>query len=799
MASTAPLQPIPFILPSGPQEVELSPRVDGARVVPLIGFPGAQTTFVGRCAEIETLQTFLLDPQQRLITVLGPGGVGKTRLALAAAERSASAFPGGAALIELSALSHPQQIADLIAATLDVRGQPERSILESVMAALAKTRLLLVLDNLEHLMGPELQSLVSQLVQECTGLTILTTSRQPLCLGLEQRLDVSPMQVPDAGDHAKDVTRADSVQLFLARARAVAPDFAPGPDELLTIVEICRRVEGLPLAIELAAAWMRAVAPAALLALLDKQLPVLAGGAADQPVRLRTMRNAIAWSYDLLPPAEAELLEKLSVFRGGFPLAGAERLNDEDAAGELQLTLHRVASLCDKHLLYRADALGEIPRFGMLETVREFVNERLTAAGGLESARAAHARFYLDLVEHVEAESLGPRENRWFALCTAEAGNLREAILWGLVNDAELAMRLLSATWNLWSWRGVTEGLRLIEAALALPDRGSPFVRARALRTATAFAHLIGDFRRGAMLAAEGATYITRIDDRWLQGELTWNCGCSALFAGDFARAAADFDLALAHMDTPRSEGERAFRAYARSHLGMAAYFMGNNDLGAQCYSQSVEELRHIGSVAISIIVFGDAAGWLLLDGRVGEAQPLLEEALQIAAHAHTSWLAILPLSGLALIDAMFEQPHRAARRIGAVSAMAARADVLITPNWQATLDQATLLATNDLGKTAFLAERNAGRRNPLPVLRDALIIPADDSANEGPEPSTHITRREREVLNFIVAGRTDRDIAAELFISERTASKHVSTILRKLNAVSRAEAAVRAVRLGLA
>ena len=389
----------------------------------------------------------------------------------------------------------------------------------------------------------------------------------------------------------------------------------------------------------------------------------------------------------------------------------------------------------------------------------------------------------------------------WFALYTAEASNLREAILWGLQSDVDLALRLLSATWGQWSWRGVAEGLRLITVGLAVPAQGSPLVRARALRTATAFAHLTGDYQSGASLAAEGLEYVDRIEGRWLQGELYWNSACSRLFAGNVSQAAAEFDLALARMDAPQSATERAIRAYVRSHRGLAHYFAGNFERGNECHAQSVEDLRQIGSVAFTIIVLSDAAGWLLQQGRTSEGQPLLKEAIQVSTHAHTSWLTIMPLSGLALIDAMREQPQRAARRVGAVSAMAARADLIIPPNFQATLDQAEKLARDALGSEAYAAERDSGRHNPLPVLSEALIGVSDQAANVGNDAAAsgfNITKREREVLDLIVTGRTDRDISAALFISERTVSKHVSTILQKLDAVSRADAAVRAVRLGL-
>lgn len=775
------------------------PDSSGAALPALSGFPGAQTSFVGRGRELAALRDFLLDPQQRLVTVLGPGGVGKTRLVLAAAVQAAGDYRDGVAFVALAGLSEPHQIADAIASTLEIHGQPDRSMLQSVAAVLGEARVLLVLDNLEHLMGSELQQLVSHLLQACPNVTILATSREPLQLRLEQRMVVAPMQVPDAGEGASDVAHAESVQLFLSRARSISADFAPTPDDLRSVGDICRRVEGLPLAIELSAAWMRVVSPAALLAQLDEQLPLLSGGAADQPARLRTMYDAIAWSYDRLPPEEAALLRRLSVFRGGFPLEGADRLGcDGDASVPLG-TLRLIASLCDKHLLFRTDAIGEMQRFDMLETVREFALAHLQRSGERDAAQAAHARFYRDLMERAEPELLGPRENMWFAVYSAEASNLREAILWGLAHDAELTQRLISASWGHWSWRGVNEGLRLARAALALPDQVSPFVRARALRTAMALANLMGDVESSTTLTAEGASYIERVDDRWLQGELYWNCGCTSLLAGNGVQAIAELTLALARMDAPSSDSERTFRAYTRSHLGAVKCLMGNSAEGARDYAQSVEELRQIGGVAVNIIVSSDAAGWLLLTGQTHEAKALLQEALRIAAQAHSTWLIMTPLSGLALVDAMEGNAKRAARRMGAVTSLASRADLTIPPNFRATLDRATMLASEALGPAAFRAEQEAGRCNPAPVLHDALLdtrVPRDDAGEAS--SSTGITRREREVLDLMVSGRTDRDIAVTLFISERTVSKHVSRILQKLDAVSRGDAAVRAVRLGL-
>ena len=801
MASNAPLEPLPFKRPNGSRDIAATDHADAPPSAPLNGFPGAQTTFVGRSAERAALRSFLLDPNQRLITVLGPGGIGKTRLAIVAARDAADAFPGGATFIALSELREPGEIAGALASAISVQEHPDRPILKSVLAALAHERLLLALDNLEHLMGADLQDLVTRILHECPGVTILATSREPLHIAPEQRMVLAPMQLPEAASTAA-IAATESVELFLARARAVTTTFVPGPADFLDIAEVCRRVEGIPLAIELAAAWMRVLSPAALLAQFDEQLPLLTGGGTDQPVRLRTMRDAIAWSYDRLSAEEAALLRKLSVFRGGFPLDAASRLTSGDSAAAPLSALHLVASLCDKNLLVRSDAIGEVQRFTMLETVREFAFGKLRASGEEHTTRAAHARFYQDMAEQIEPELLGHRENHWFAFYSAETSNLREAILWGLEHEPEVALRVLSASWAHWSWRRAAEGLRLISAALALPPTQSGFVRARALRTATALANLTGNHEAAAALAAEGMTSIERIDNRWLQGELLWNSACCALLSGDPALACDRFDLALARMDAPGSDTERTMRAYARSHRGATRCLMQDYGLGARDYAESVEELRQVNGVAVNIIVLSDAAGWLLIDEQTNAAKALLHEALCIAARAHTPWLMVTPLSGLAMIDAMEGNAIRAAKRMGAITTMVKRADLVTPPNFQTLLDRTESQASGALGRAAYFAAWETGHRSPASVLEEAFAVASEKTqvtGENGEKPRPRLTPRERQVLQLIVTGCTDRDIAVKLFISNRTVSKHVSRILGKLDAVSRGDAAVRAVRMGLA
>lgn len=799
MAQDTPLTP-PSASLSEPVPLHLLPRALGTLAPLRAGFPSVQTSLVGRKAEIASLRARLTDPQQRLITVLGPGGVGKTRLAIAASESVVDVFPAGGAFVSLAALNQTDQAPAAIASVLGVRGQPESSTLQAVLTALGDQRLLLVLDNIEHLIDARFQRLVSQVLHECPGVTVLATSREPLHLAVEQRVVVAPLAVPASNDQTDVVARLDAVKLFLARARSVVPDFAPKSDDVRTIGEICRRADGLPLAIELAAAWIRVFSPAALLAQMGERLPLLTGSPSDQPARFRTMHDAIAWSYDRLPEDEAALLRRLSVFRGGFPLEAAERLAEEAAGDTIGSARSLLAALCDKNLIFRAEAIGATQRFGMLETVREFALLQLTNSPDLAAARAAHATFYCDLAERAEPDVLGADENFWFAVYDTEAGNLREAISWGLAHDGELALRTLTALWGYWSWRHVDEGQRLLTVGMAQAQTAPLRLRARAARALAALAALAGDHETCSALTAEILAQSPDLDDRWLLGEVYWYSGAGATLGGDYAHGAQMLDQALACFHQPASDSERSIRAYARSHRGLVARMTGDFDLGDALCQESVAELREVGGASVPIIVLSDYAGWLLARGDNETARELLHEALTIAAHSHSSWLTAAPLTCLALIDAEEGHAQRAARRLGAISTMAERLGLALPVNFRMQVDQATALAEEALGRASYLAAWETGRRNPLPVLQQAI---AGDAGHDSPgadgTPRPHITRREREVLELIVAGRTDREIATALFISERTASKHVSTILQKLDAVSRAEAAVRAVRLGLA
>jgi predicted ATPase len=463
-----------------------------------VGYPPVElTSLIGRDGQCVEVGSLLLRPAVRLVTLTGPGGVGKSRLGL----RVAADLESGVdtiAFVPLAPVRDPGLVAAAIAGTLGVAA-PDSQVADALRAHLRPRSMLLVLDNFEHVL--DAAPLVAGLLSACPGLTALVTSRARLRISGEHVVAVAPLMLPDVGSaRASEVERYAAVRLFVERARAVDPGFVLAEGNAGDVVEICRRLDGLPLAIELAAARCALLPPAALLARLQRRLPVLTDGPRDVPERLRTMRAGIAWSYDLLPPAERELFRRAAVFAGTCSLTALE----EVAAGPGAAALDVVGSLVEKSLLQRSPGDAGNPRVTMLETIREFAVEQLVASGEEEAARRAHARHYCAVAEAAEPELRGPEQQRWRDELEADLDNFRAALSWtlresGSVQDADDGLRLVGALWYFWFQRGLTvEGRHWLMRALEFGPGGGR-ARAQALLGAGTLA-----WRQGDCVAAHG-------------------------------------------------------------------------------------------------------------------------------------------------------------------------------------------------------------------------------------------------------------------------------------------------------
>src|SRR5829696_4918744 len=475
----------------------------------LNNLPLQPTPLVGRVREVEEVAQRLCNEQVRMLTLTGPGGTGKTRLALQAGADLLDEFDDGVFFVALAAITDPELVPSAIAEALGVRESAEQALEESLKSYIRDKRLLLILDNFEQVL--EGAPLVGELLGTCPRLKVLATSRIPLRLYGEQEYPVPPLALPDprALPPVKVLTQYEAVKLFVERARAVKADFEVTNESAPSVAEICARLDGLPLAIELAAARVRLLPPQALLRRLGNRLKLLKGGPRDLPARQQTLRGTIDWSYDLLTEEEKTLFGRLSVFSGGRTLEAIEEICGRE--GELD-ALEVMESLLEKSLLRQEVGVEGEPRFVMLETVHEYAREKLQESGEEQEIKRAHAEYFLALAEEAESQVRGSEAATWLERLEAEHDNMREALSWALGQEkVELGLRLAGALWRFWWMRShYSEGRRWLENALAVDRRGSPSARAMALAGIGEIASQQGDLDQAQEACEEGLKLLAR-------------------------------------------------------------------------------------------------------------------------------------------------------------------------------------------------------------------------------------------------------------------------------------------------
>jgi non-specific serine/threonine protein kinase len=755
------------------------------------GFPGnlprQLTSFIGRERELQDLKG-LLD-RSSLLTLTGPGGSGKTRLSLQLATEVTGGFPDGVYFVALAPVGNPDLVLSSIAQGIGLRDAGDRPLLDRLLRYLESARILLLLDNFEHLIASA--PLVAPILQAAAELRIVVTSRAPLHLSGEQEYEVPPLPVPDLRyATVAAIAGCESVRLFTERARAVQPGFVLDEENAGLIAEIARRLDGLPLAVELAAARVKLLPPATLLARLEHALPLLVGGARDLPQRQQTLRGTIAWSYGLLGGGAGRLLAACSVFRGGISLEAVESVGTAiDLGVEV---LDGLEELVDQSLLRRVEGPGG-PRFGILAMVREYAAERLAELPERERVEAAHAATFLALAETAARVIRGPQEQEWLERLEAEHQNIRAAIDWYQRHEPRDALRLAAAMSRFWGVRGhFTEGRQRLAALLGLTaDRTS--VRVRALNGAASLATDQGDYRAAGDLLGESIRLSQELGYR--SGEATALVYLARSLIADERPAEAEPHVNRA-LELLEALDDPAALASALLYAGLAAHFTGQLKEACARYGRSVEACRAVGFRSIGARSL-QMLGHVRLDlGDIRAAREAFEEALPTCLELGDRWVAPLVISGFAAVAARTGRPRRALRLAGVAQGLCEAGQFSMPTVMEAQLERWLAPAREQLAPAVeeIMAE---GRQMGLAEgVSCALADEPEQAWGRGPRRT--LTRRETEVATLVAQGLTNRDIAGRLYLSIRTVDTHVDHVLTKLGFSTRTQLVAWAYESGL-
>jgi predicted ATPase/DNA-binding CsgD family transcriptional regulator len=764
------------------------------------GLPQVMTPLIGREAELSLLVPQLTPHSARPITITGMGGVGKTRLAIESATRCRDRFPDGVHFVSLAPVRNPDHVLPTIARGLGIQPAAAQGVLEALTVRLHEQRMLLVLDNFEQVI--DAATAIGDLVAACPLLAVLITSRAPLRLESETIFQTSPLslQTPDPGAVSTTERIPDAVKLFIDRGRQIDPAFCLDDHMLKTVLEICRRLEGLPLAIELAAARLRTVSPRELLSRLDPSLPLLSAGFRDLPERQQTLRATIAWSYDLLPEREQRNFRWLAVFVGGFRLPAAEAVvhsmlgatgTEPARSGQL---LDSIDALIASNLVHRVPGLSQDSRYAMLEVVREYGLELLAARNELAAAQSAHVQHYSSIREWLDPNRFQPDERFIDHLwdIDAEFPNLRVALsTCEKTENFERMLDIAGAMAVFCHHRGyLGEGRFWLERSLAAAEQATPEARGWGLAGLGLLLWTQSDALAAEPVLLEALELANQLDHTELRALSLHLLALVDLEHEELTRARGRIEEALQLwrvLDLPSDE------AMALHILGWISALGGDLDRG-------LDDAR-------ACLAIFDSIGYT---GGVGHAQQNIGRLEQRAgnersAYAHFAlavstmlsiddrWAINRPLVSLADLATRHRQFEIAATLIGVIHNRQRLSDSGLGRQFRKMFDQVSASIEGALGHRSYRAKRRAGS-GLAPEEINALIAELGDRIFSRPL----LSHRETQVLQRIAASETDREIADALFVSLRTVHTHVSHILTKLEVSSRRDAVRRARELGL-
>jgi predicted ATPase/DNA-binding CsgD family transcriptional regulator/Flp pilus assembly protein TadD len=792
--------------------------------------PEPRTSLVGRGREILEVKKAL--STTRLLTLTGTGGAGKTRLALEVARDLAGVYPDGVWLIELAPLSEPGLVVQEVARTLGLEEQPGRPLLESLIDTLADKEMLVLLDNCEHLTGAAAH-LSMVLLDSCPGTRVLATSRERLAAEGESTWPVPSLSVPGETFTVDDLEGYESVGLFAHRACKAHPGFRLTPENARAVAEVCIGLEGIPLAIELAAARIGMLSAGQISERLGRSLDLLTRGERTADPRHRTLRATLDWGYGLLGVPEQALFGRLSVFAGGFTLEAAESVGGSGV--EEKQVMELLTNLVEKSLVVADEDWERGARYRLLEPVRQYASEKLVEGGEEDDSRRRHARFFLALAEEAEPGLRGPHQVEWLDRLQQEHDNLRAALAWSLEED--LGARLAGALSLFWYTRGyLSEGRSYLEAVVrghSLPET----TRAKALDGLGWIAEPQGDYERARLAYEESLGLYREAGDRRGVANALGDLGSLALDRGDYERATSLLEESLAlYRELGESEGIIGIL----DSLGVLASARGDSERSAVYFREALVLSRGTGNVRRTAVSMGNFGITTLVHGDPEQATALLEESLDLfrqigdgqniaigLIHAALAALAggdhsrvlVLLEEGLGLLRKAGDRQHfadcleimagsagaggmarKAAQLWGAAGALRTKIGVPLQPENRAVLDPYLAAARSDLGEAAWQAALAEGRAmSPERAVEYSLAAEEPDSPSRRPaRDSGALSAREEEVAVLVSQGLTNRQIASELSISEHTVATHITRILKRLGLNSRSRLSAWATEKGL-
>ncbi|MGI9146147.1 MAG: ATP-binding protein [Chloroflexota bacterium] len=766
------------------------------------------TSLVGRSRELAHIDACLrLDGTGiRLVSLVGSPGTGKTRLSLEAAMRLADCFEEGVYFVDLSTATDaevvPAAIAHVLGATYT--GRKQVSVVDTLKRVLRSREVLLVLDNFEGVLGagPVLEDLLAT----CPSLKVLVTSREPLRIASEQQFEVAPLAIPDLFrlPALEAFSQVEAVALFVERTRALRSGWELTPDNAGAVGEICVQLDGLPLAIELAASWMNVLSPQAMVPELPHALRLIGTRGAAGPSRHQTLQATIDWSYDLLSDDERRLFRRLAVFDSGWTLDGCSAVCVESGSDRVQ-ALNLLGSLVDKHLVWRSEDVEGNVRFGLLQTIRTFALERLVESGELAASRRQHAAWCVALGEQAEAELDSPAQVRWLECLEQERGNLRAALEWARTSTddeaVEWGLRLAATLWLFWDVRGhMQEGREPLNDLLSLPSaQERTLLRARALLAAGWLGYVKGDVAEVERVMEESLAIARELGDARCIGRALAVLGTTlAAYTNDSERTAAVLEEALR---VARPLGDTWSIGFALYNFGVLAMRAGRLDDAEQV----LEECRVLSSasgnpfcMACTVFRLGWVAG---ARGDHARALELLRESLRLNWRLRNRRVVALCLEQLACLGGSSGGPVDQARLFGAAETLFEQLpDYTLPPQMLEAPERGALAARHALGEPAFRDAWMAGHTMAIDqaVSLGLDLSPPRSKVHGGVVSQHKLTARELGIVRLVAEGLTDQQVGIQLRLSRHTIGNHMRRIFGKAGVTSRTALVMWAVRLGV-